>query len=147
MDHVARGWLVAHAKANIWKLRPHLELHDLVQEGFLVLLKVERAYPQANQRQHMALLKRSFTNRIIDLQRAQRTYLDSFSLESELDLTLEYAAGGQHDPAHSWAELPADIQEIATTLNEPRTKPGRLLAMAIEEHARVRVHEHLDTAA
>lgn len=135
MDDAARGWLVNAAQANIWKLRPHLELDDLVQEGFLVLLKVERSYPRANAKQHMALLKRSFANRVIDLQRSRTCYLDSFSLESELDISLEYAAGAHEDPAFAFAELPHDIQEIATSLD------------GADESDHVRVREHLGVAA
>lgn len=113
MDATAQGWLVAHARASIWRLRPHLELADLVQEGHIVLLRVERTYPQASPRQLMALFKRSFENRIVDLTRTRRRYLDSFSLESELDVSLEYAAGGSSDTGQLWVELSDAEREIA----------------------------------
>ncbi len=69
IDAGARGWLLATAKNNYWRIASWYDLDDLIQDGFLVWYKVVNHYAwRPRGRAHiMALFKTAYVNHIHDL--------------------------------------------------------------------------------
>lgn len=62
------GWVVNHMTKNYWKVAATQERADVMQEAYLVFLKVRKHYPSIEAPQHfMALFKRSWSNHFTDL--------------------------------------------------------------------------------
>lgn len=96
MDQGVRGWIFKTARENMWRVSSHIELSDLMQDGFLIWLKVCGRYPSVTETKHrMALFKTSFTNHIHDLSK-KRTRLDLVP-EADLDTPMASMLEGE-DP-------------------------------------------------
>lgn len=96
MDQGVRGWIFKTARENMWRVSSHIELSDLMQDGYLIWLKVCRRYPSVTEQKHrMALFKTSFTNHIHDLSK-KRSRLELVR-EAELDVPMEAMIDGE-DP-------------------------------------------------
>jgi DNA-directed RNA polymerase specialized sigma24 family protein len=121
MDSGTRGWLYAFARANEWRLAPAYELDDLVQDGFLVFLKIKNRYPHANKPAHlMALFKTSYTNYFIDLERKHRRRAELFSITLESDLGFALAdcrALVEPDTSPELASAPLEFRRYIAVLN------------------------------
>lgn len=68
MDEGARLWLVKTAKKHYWRVAHWIELEDLIQEGYAAYYRTCAKYSKVTDvRNHMALFKRVFNNRLHDL--------------------------------------------------------------------------------
>ena len=65
------GWTVTFIKENNWRCSDIVNsFEDLLQEAYIVFLRIKTTYPLVNTpKQFMALYKKSFTNYVIDLSR------------------------------------------------------------------------------
>lgn len=121
MDQGTRGWLFAFAKTNEWRLASSYELDDLVQDGYLIFLKIKHRYPHATKPAHlMALFKTSYTNHFIDLERMQRRRGELFSITLESDLGFALADCHAHvepDTSLELAAAPVEFRRYIAVLN------------------------------
>lgn len=122
MDQGVRGWIFSTARSNLWRVSSHIDLADLVQDGWLVWHRVCVKYPNVTQQKHrMALFKTAFTNHIHDLSK-KKSRLEVFR-EADLAEEFERALEGI-DPSSD-----PDLGFVITQL--PRSLK-RLLQRAIE---------------
>lgn len=62
------GWIVNHTTKNHWRVRRSHDRADLMQEAYIVFMRVQAKYPGLGQPQHfMALFKTAWTRRFTDL--------------------------------------------------------------------------------
>lgn len=62
-----RGWSLNYLRKNKWRYDPVYELDDLLQDAYLVFLRVLQKYPRVVEAPHfMALYKTSLMNELID---------------------------------------------------------------------------------
>lgn len=69
MDSSTRKWLVAFCRDNYWRVAPHIELEDLVQDGFVKFHTIRDRY-RGQGRTHAHLIntfKVAFRNHVNDL--------------------------------------------------------------------------------
>lgn len=65
---VISSWASAYAAKNAWRVEPLMGYDDLMQDAFLVFIKIRDRYPEVTEAKHfMALFKSAFRNHIIDL--------------------------------------------------------------------------------
>lgn len=96
MDQGVRGWIYKTARQNMWRVSNHIDLADLMQDGFLVWHRVCIKYPNVQEQKHrMALFKTAFTNHIHDLSK-KRSRLDLVT-EADLDTPMDVMLEGE-DP-------------------------------------------------
>lgn len=64
-----RRWIFATAKKNLWRVTAHHDIDDLIQDAFLVYVRIQRRYPDATPAQQLRLFQRSYLNHIHNLAR------------------------------------------------------------------------------
>ncbi|MNK87230.1 hypothetical protein D3C87_1071610 [compost metagenome] len=65
------GWTANFVAAHMWKVERTQQRADVMQEAYLVFMKVSRRYPELDDPRHfMALYKTSWTRRFTDLANA-----------------------------------------------------------------------------
>lgn len=90
-DDRFKGWLCKYVKKNLWKVGDYIDFEDLIQDGYILFIKLQKKYPDAEIKQFMALFKRSFSNYIYDLRKSNLREHDCLSLlinESIIDNTI-----------------------------------------------------------
>lgn len=110
LNDVIIGWIYNESFRNLWKIQWY-DFEDLVQDGLIIALKCRERYPDVEPAHFMALVKTSFRNHIVDLQRKIGTELRVADLEE-----IEFVSETQAFDMLRGAELPE--QEFACTLNE-----------------------------
>jgi hypothetical protein len=116
MDQGVRGWIFKTARENMWRVSSHIELSDLMQDGFLIWVKVTARYPSVTEQKHrMSLFKTSFTNHIHDLSK-KRTRLELVA-EANLDTPMSAMLEGEDpnaDPDLGFIieQLPAALRRV-----------------------------------
>lgn len=62
------GWTVNYTKAQFWRVEAMMEWQDVMQEAYIVFMRVSAKYPVMDTPQHfMALYKRAWVNHVTDL--------------------------------------------------------------------------------
>jgi hypothetical protein len=62
-----RAWTINYLRKNKWRYDPILELDDLLQDAYLVFMRVAEKYPRVVEAPHfMALYKTALLNELID---------------------------------------------------------------------------------
>lgn len=72
IDAGMRKWIESTARKNHWRVRKWMEVDDLIQEGYLCVIKCRKKYPhlagRRDSRKHfMALVQTTFTRRLHDM--------------------------------------------------------------------------------
>lgn len=122
MDQGVRGWIFKTARENLWRVSGHIELGDLVQDGFLFWHRIVLRYPNVTETKHrMALFKTSFTNHIHDLSK-KKSRLELVA-ESDLDVPMDALIDGEDpgadpDIAFIVRELPPALMRMLMRLLE-----------------------------
>lgn len=129
MDQGVRGWIFKTARQNMWRVSSHIDLADLMQDGFLVWHRVSVKYPNVtNQKHRMGLFKTAFTNHIHDLSK-KKSRLEVFR-EADLAVPMETICEGE-DP-NSDLDFAFIVQQLPSSLK-------RLLQRAIESDSPYRL--------
>jgi DNA-directed RNA polymerase specialized sigma24 family protein len=129
MDQGVRGWILKTARENLWRVSGHIEIDDLVQDGFMFWHRIVTRYPNVTETKHrMSLFKTAFTNHIHDLSK-RKTRLDVVP-EADIDVPIEHMREGEdpsQDPDLSFIikQLPPAIMRVLTRMME-RENPYRL---------------------
>lgn len=76
LDEGMRNWIIAYAKANLWRVPNWYQWEDLIQEGFLCYCKCCLKYKNISKKHFMALVQRTFVNRVTDLSRKKTVRKD-----------------------------------------------------------------------
>lgn len=80
------GWVVNYINAHLWRVRPQFEFDDLFQEAYVCFAVCCERYPAVIDPPHfMALFKRTFTNRVVDMSN-RRTKDKAFSYDENSEL-------------------------------------------------------------
>ena len=129
MDQGVRGWIFKTARENMWRVSSHIDLTDLMQDGFLIWHRVCIKYPNVTATKHrMGLFKTAFTNHIHDLSK-KKSRLDLVA-EADLDTSMEAMLEGE-DPSTD-PDLGFLIDQLPAALK-------RVLARVIESDSPYRV--------
>jgi hypothetical protein len=113
------GWIYNESYRNLWKVQ-WCDFDDLVQDGLVIALKCRERYPDASPAHLTALVKTSFRNHIVDLQRktnrdeirvAELDSLDFVSEEQAFD-TLRHPEFPDQEFARTLSELPEPIKAV-----------------------------------
>lgn len=126
----------------MWRVSSHIDLADLMQDGYLIWVKVNAKYSNVKTQKHrMALFKTAFTNHIHDLSK-KRSRLDLVA-EADLDTPMESLLEGEDptsDPDASFiiAQLPAALRRVLLRMIETES-PYRLRL----DHTRETTNERL----
>ena len=68
LDQPGRLWLIKVARENYWRVCSHIDLDDLIQDGYLHYQRVVTKYPQVDSRPHlMRLFQRTYLNHLHNL--------------------------------------------------------------------------------
>lgn len=138
MDPTTRAWLVRVAKKNYWRVAHHLELDDLLQDGFVVWHRVQQRYREEG-RDHAHIIntfKRAYRNHLHDLSRARSKAPPELQL---LDDELDADAYEVHAPRHRVEHLaPLEFggQELAVALQQAPFRVREVLKLFNDEQAR-----------
>ena len=74
------GWVVNFVSKNYWRVSRTMPRDDLMQEAYVVFLKVKRAYPDLDSPSHfMALFKTSWTREFTDFANADTKERGTYS--------------------------------------------------------------------
>lgn len=66
-DGVIAGYAKKYLRRQAWRVKRDMDFADLLQEAWILFEVLRREYPDANERQFMALWKKSLKNRLINL--------------------------------------------------------------------------------
>lgn len=78
MDRGCRLWLTSFAKKNFWRVSSWYDMDDLLQDGYLLYLRVRERYPDITHPPHiMRLFRTTFTRHLHDLARQRERQLDT----------------------------------------------------------------------
>lgn len=69
VNTATRRWIIATARQNLWRVAAHNDIEDLVQDGFLVYVRIQKRYPNVTPAQRLRLFQRSYLNHIHNLAR------------------------------------------------------------------------------
>ena len=142
MDQGVRGWIYNTARANMWRVSSHIDLADLMQDGYLIWVKVTAKYPNVTSQKHrMGLFKTAFTNHIHDLSK-KHSRLDLVA-EADLDTPMEVMLEGvdpnaDPDLAFIIKQLPPALMRVLSRMIETNS-PYRLRL----DHTRETTNERL----
>jgi len=67
MDRTARGWLLNTVRANYWRVCASCDIDDLLQDGRILFIRLQRRYPDARPPHLMRLFQIAFINHLHDL--------------------------------------------------------------------------------
>ena len=85
-----RGWAVNFIRKNQWRCDRLHDFDDLLQDAYLVFLKIEERYPRVVHPPHfMALYKRALQNQFHDLARLRKKLRTTFA-DADAETALEY---------------------------------------------------------
>lgn len=129
MDQGARLWIYKTARENLWRVQGHIEIDDLVQDGFMFWHRIVTRYPNVTATKHrMGLFKTAFTNHIHDLSK-KKSRLD-YVTEADMEVTIDSIVEGE-DPTQDLdlgfiiAQLPPAIMRVITRMYDSDTPPYR----------------------
>jgi DNA-directed RNA polymerase specialized sigma24 family protein len=113
------GWIYNESYRNLWKVQ-WCDFDDLVQDGLVIALKCRERYPDVEPAHFTALVKTSFRNHIVDLQRktnrdeirvAELSEIEFVSEEQAFDQLVEPEYPDQ-EFARTLSELPEPIKAV-----------------------------------
>lgn len=123
LDRGMKLWLITHAKKNYWKVSGHMDLDDLIQEGFICYAKCNQKYPMGLEPRHfMALVKTTFENHIRTLSAARHKRVDwpmDQLIDRDVDWKvpeIEIAEPEEQTFAVTLSQLPAELRKLITIL-------------------------------
>lgn len=132
MDTGARGWIVKTIRENYWRVADYYEFDDLVQDSYLVWKKIVDRYPDVTEPKHrMALFKTAFRNHIHDVSKKRTLYVERYTLEADMPVsmeTLREGDDGSQDPNAGLivSQLPDKLKNMLARLcTEKRNYPYR----------------------
>jgi hypothetical protein len=74
MDRGARGWMVNTARRSYWRVSSWYEFDDLLQDGLMCWVHINRKYPAVKDRAHMMrLFQMTFLNQITFIAKRQQS--------------------------------------------------------------------------
>ena len=122
-----RGWIVNYARKHYWRVAsPAFDLEDLVQEGYICYCRcLEKYGHEIEQRHLMALVKRTFANRVNDLSsvgsknKSVRSTALSDLARDDGEVSVEEIAGVEPEEATFrvlLSQLPRELKELVQTL-------------------------------
>ena len=130
------GWTVNYVKRNIWKVERSMEWQDLMQEAYIVFLRVAAKYPEVETPQHfMALYKLAFTRAFIDfayLDTKLRNEVSASGIVSQDDTQGGYEVMGDLNNDGNLATLLRQApREVLMVLNLFLNAPTELVELAL----------------
>lgn len=130
------GYVVNHLKKNYWRVARLHERDDVMQEAFLVFLRVKVKYPELETPQHfMALFKTAWGNHFTDMANddtQSRVLVDAPRVAFDDGESVEYDMPGDCDNDGLLAVMLAEApKEVSMVLNLFLNAPQELLDVAL----------------
>jgi hypothetical protein len=123
-------WIKRYAQKNLWRMPPFFDLEDLIQEGYMVYSRCNQHYPMTLRQKHfMALVQRSFANRIHRLANARTAMIKEIAMGAgpEFEREMEFFSPTEPEEASFmtlFGQLPDEIMAMFTTImNDARNIP------------------------
>jgi DNA-directed RNA polymerase specialized sigma24 family protein len=120
MDMGARRWLYREAHLSRWRVAKWMDVHDLIQDGYMCWYRVIRRYervPRGSSKHRMSLFKRTFQNHVHDLSK-QKSRLPEVHID---DLPPDIADHLQfHDVQAVYGGAPPLVKLGLTVLMAPQ---------------------------
>lgn len=132
MDARTRGWLVQVAKKNYWRVAAHIDLDDLVQDGFVVWHHVQQRYrEQGRIHSHIVnTFKRAYRNHLHDLSNARtRAPMELQLLDAESSASEDYEVHAPRQAVERLAPLEHGAQELLMALKQAPFKVREVLKL------------------
>jgi DNA-directed RNA polymerase specialized sigma subunit, sigma24 homolog len=107
------GWIYNEAYRNLWRVNKWYDFEDLVQDGLIIALKCRTRYGDIDPANFTAMVKTSFKNHIIGLQRHK-----SYVMETSIAELAELKHVSEEKALDSISEPVLPDQEIACVLSE-----------------------------
>lgn len=128
------GWVVNFLTKNYWRVSRSTPRSDVMQEAYVVFLRVKRKYPNVDAPYFMSLFKTAWTNHFTDMANAdteQRMFTEMPRSRSEDgDYELEPMGDVDNDGqlATMLRQAPAEVTQVLTLL---LNAPQELLDVAL----------------
>ena len=118
MDGPARGWMVAYARKNFWRVASWYELPDLVQDGYMVYYRIADHYRgKIKSRSHiMSLFQISFMNHIHNLAK-KKTRLTEVPIDDYMSVLI---GSSVEDVSLLQMSLPKEVRSLLKQLTTTR---------------------------
>lgn len=129
------GWVVNHVHKNFWRVERTTERADLMQDAYVVFLRLQARYTEVTEPKHfMALYKSAWSNHFTDLANADTearvlTQLKTRTSEGE-EIDLELQGDTDNDGALS-TMLRQAPREVTMVLNLFLAAPQEILDLAL----------------
>lgn len=139
------GWTVNHVSANMWKVERTQQRADVMQEAYLVFMKVSARYPELDDPRHfMALYKTSWQRHFTDLANADTADRVTSSIsragpaeDGECDRDRDFVGATDNDGQLSvmLRQAPAEVRMV---INLFLSAPQEILDLALAGWVRKR---------
>lgn len=129
------GWTVNYTHSQFWRIESLLEWEDVMQEAYIVFMRVSAKYPTTDTPQHfMALYKRAWANHITDLsnEATQHRRMVRMSDDDEVAGVFEFAGEIENDGilGIKLAQAPDDVRKVLTLM---LTAPQEMLEVLLAD--------------
>lgn len=128
------GWVVNFLKTNYWRVAGSMPREDVMQEAYVVFLRVKRKYPKADAKHFMALFKTAWTRQFTDFANedtASRVVTEMPRIKVDDDL-LEFDPMGDCDNDGYLAVMIRQApREVAMVINLFLSAPQEILEVAL----------------
>lgn len=130
-----QGYVVNYVKRHFWRVEATQEHRDLMQDAYVVFMRVKAKYPALDTPQHfMALFKVAWHNHFTDLANAdtQSRLMSAVSLHADESDEMAFDVIGDHDNDGALAVMLAQAPaEITSVINLFLSAPQELLELAL----------------
>lgn len=131
------GWTVNYTKPQFWRVESIMEWADLLQEAYIVFMRVAAKYPALDEPKHfMSLYKRAWVNQFTDLSNEAtklRTFVTDHTEAEGFDRSMTNEPVGETDNggflATALRQAPEEVRRVlALMLHAPQEMLDIILA-------------------
>jgi len=118
------GYVVNFLIRDLWKLEPTYGFHDSLNEAWVVFDRVAKTYPDVEDKHFMALFKRAWANRVIDMAKKatrQREEIPVHEIVAE-------SVGDRHNSGYLQVLIKQMPHELASVIRLFLSAPEELLS-------------------
>lgn len=151
-DKNIQGWTASQIRRNMWRFDKSDDFEDVMQEAFMVFMKVERTYPIVNNGAHFfALYKTALRNFFHDKTRALQRTVPTESMDEIGDPLVEGHMPNLGHLSLILDEMPDELKTVLRALTTGRVrlkldKSTKKLRQRKNHNARLKRHFHLSSA-
>lgn len=127
-NSVIIGWTKQFIRRNLWRVDPLHDFDDLMQDAYLVFLRVKAAYPRVTEPQHfMSLYKVAMLNELTNKTRVKQRTPEMVGFDDVSDHIITFNHTGELQVAMNC--LPVEVKEALSKIDNPdklRSRNGQV---------------------